>query len=617
MKTTLITFAVAASCLSAAADAPVKNFGNVGSSGDLASDAAWGGTLPLTTDTIQLNQNYGMDLTFSKSCTFEDLFIGASSITNTIVVSDPDVVVKFLGVQDVSPGIQSRGPTNTKTTFKGGLYDLNGKGYFCPSRYGYGYAGNVFVVDGAILTNVAGCAAAYSGNQCALVVANGSVVYANGAGSMMDSGNNSTMIGGYAEFSGGSKIVANSAITTIGRGLTNSTFLVTGEGTMLTSMVSTTSQMFHNNCSNNFVRIEDNAVVSVGGLSVGTQDTCAYNALVVRDAGRLQSRGSATFGFNAASHNLSFLILDDGVFTGGDAFSFAGVNNTLVVSNAAFRLASGKTFAHKGVRSAVRIQGERSEFAVSFTSLFADAKESSVEFSDNARWVYNYLYYVNGGYSNTLSVADGADVTITNFNGRSYGAASTYGNVVRVSDGGTLRTPSFAWSGWDNAIVISNGTLVCETGMTLGNSRTDIPAEAALTDTTNRVVFQGTSPRLTTSGNCYMRYGAIIRFEVPRGGYPNGSVLFNAANGCTSDLGAKMRLEVVGINDDFVRNLVDKMDVTLIKATTDGADLSNFANQVAAVNETIHPQARLYFSEDTRELHLAVKPKKGLRLIFR
>jgi len=114
-----------------------------------------------------------------------------------------------------------------------------------------------------------------------------------------------------------------------------------------------------------------------------------------------------------------------------------------------------------------------------------------------------------------------------------------------------------------------------------------------------------------------MRYGAIIRFEVPRGGYPNGSALFNAAKGCTSDSDVKMRLEVVGIDDDFVRNLDDKMDVTLIKVTDEAANLSNFANQVAAVNETIHPRARLYFLEDMRELHLAVKPTKGMMLIYR
>ena len=594
------------------ADAPVKNFPNTDGSGDMASATAWNDAFPASTDTIQLNKSYGMPLTFSKSCTFEDLFVGKEKTTNTIEITKADVVVKLLGVQDGTPGIQNRGSTDTLLRFKGGTYDLNNKGNFGPSRYGYGYHRDAFIVEDVVLTNVANVGATYSGNQSRLIVSN-STIYATSTGNMMDSNNGSNMIGGYTEFAAGTKVYSGSSLGLITRGITNSTFLATGEGTVLTALVNSATTVFAANCSNNLIRIEDHAAVSIANVYGCNGAGCGHNDIVISGFASLGVRGDIYWPMNATAHHNAIKVMEDGFYESSAMFRFQGQDMSVIVSNGHFKSASA--FSYDGVRNTVRILGPKATFDIPNSYIFSGAKQSAYEFGAGATWSMPVIYMANGGCSNAFVVTGGAKVAISKFLGRSYGATSSYGNTVRVSDGGTLEcSTSYGWDGWDNTTIISNGTLSCGQ-LNIGDIRDDVATEASLTDTCNRVVFQGTSPKIVSTGANYMRRGAIVRFEVPRGGYPEGAALWECS-AWYCDYGAAARFELAGVDEELVRSLEKPMDVALIKTTGGNVDYY-LGDQVRAVAKTLHPRAKLYITEDKKELHLSVKPYTGFTVIVK
>ena len=77
-----------------------------------------------------------------------------------------------------------------------------------------------------------------------------------------------------------------------------------------------------------------------------------------------------------------------------------------------------------------------------------------------------------------------------------------------------------------------------------------------------------------------------------------------------------MKLEIAGLDDDFVASLDETLDVTLIK--TESSSLKYYLeDQVKALAPTLHPRAKLYFDCDNTELHLKVKAKLGLTIILK
>lgn len=602
--------------------AAVVDFPNADSSGDLSSAAAWGDTLPAATDTIQLNRSYGQTLTFGQSCTFDSILFTGDRTANTIEIVSPDVKVTLLGATTAGPGIRSTGASAASLTLKGGTYDLSGTGILRPGPTSDSKGNSQIVLDGAVVTNAAEIAAEYDGNNGKLLLTNGSRVYAARADHIMSC--SGFWRKGTVEVSGGSRLALSGSFAPFNTYTDGGTFLVTGEGSLVTNSASST--FFKDHVKNSTLRIADGGELT---LPIPNFYCGEGGNRVIVDGGafRMSGASSSTLYLPYSGSGLSLQVLAGGTFSAPCAVTFgqSSSENSIVISNAMF---SAGNFLFKGSKNSLRILGKNSQAPISFSNGFfgGGAYQSLLEYGDGITTSVGSPYFgVSGCYGNTLSVVDGATVAFGELHLYSAHANTLYDYTVRVANGATVTAASgFVVTGHDNRTIVSNATLNVTGTFKIGEAYQYVAAEDPVMDSGCSLVFQGTNPCVRVSGASTIMRGGVIRFEVSPEGYADGSVLWSTYQ-LSNGKGDVMKLELSGVDENFVRNLDHKFDVILIKQTgVLSVDLqSALSGQVAAISETLPKGVRLYFVPDksypqySYQLHLSAKPQKGMMLLVR
>ena len=612
--------------------AATNDFPNADGSFDLSSAAAWGETLPAETDTIRFNKSYGQTLTISKDVTFDSIFFTKANSSNTVEVVDPNVTVTLKSELNTNPGIRPHGSESAQLVLKGGTYDLCGKGgiYGSSPADSSGSTSDRYcklTLDGVTVTNAADIAAAsarnVSGNK--LTLANGTCVYAKKADKFINATYYKT--GASAVVSGGSKlIITDGAFNPFINYITGASLLVTGAGSIISNASTKSDALFYNNPQNCTIRVEDHGEINFRPGSVCYAGG-ANNQFIVSGGGILRFLNGVSFAYSGGA-TTKLKVLEDGLFEVKGTLTLQKYENEIVVSNGTFK----GTLSFGGDRNTVRVLGPKAK-GPDFSTMFnGGAIRSLLEFGDGA--VYTTTGYIYGGggdaCSNTVAVVDGATMTVGHFPGISYTAGhSLFGNTFRIANGGSFISNGtgggygqFCMTGWDNQVIVSNGTLSAVNGIVIGGANLDKGSDEEkkdLANTGNKLILQGTCPRVTSPTTSQIMRGGVLRFEVPAGGYPADTLplveVFSLQNG----KGDQMKLEVAGVDEDFVKNLENRFDVTLVKQTKRpyAATLQILAAQVEAINATLPDRARLYLTPDNYELHLSAKPPRGAVLIVR
>lgn len=609
--------------------ADVVTFPAEGGVYDLSSAAAWGGTLPATTDTIQLNQTYGKVLTFSGSCTFDTLLFKGNSTANTIEIADPEVVVRLSGTENAEPGIRTvTKTTSAALTLRGGTYDLNGKGVLTASAATVNNESNSgcsLTLDGVTVSNAASIAVANarSPGSCKMVLTNGTHVLAAAADKFMrGSGSWGSATGIVA---GGSKLtITGGSFNPFQNYVQDALLLVTGEGSVISNASAYADHLFYNSPKRCVIRVEKG-----GELNARSVQVCyaggVSNVIEVASGGLVRFHdGDVLMPYSKTCAGTALKVLEDGSFLSTGTLTLQQADNLILVSNGTF----DAELQISGTRNAVRVLGPKAKYRPHLSRIFsANSKNCLLEFGDGATWSVSYPYLsATGAASNTLSIVRNATVNFGAFNGISYNDNSVSGYAIRVADGGNLvcKAPEghsnwkdYRMTGYDNVTVVSNGTLDIEGDLLFGDSNT--ATEKDMADTRNSLVFQGRMPLATVGGDAALSRGTRIRFEVPKDGYPDKAVLWTAARLYRS-AGDPIRLEVTGLDADYVQGLESPFDVTLIKTTGSSASYTvatALGAQIEALAQTMPARVRLYISKDGKELHLSAKPVRGTVLVVR
>lgn len=615
--------------------AATNDFPNADSSFDLSSAAAWGGTLPSSTDTIRLNKSYGQTLTISKDVTFDSLFFTKANSSNTVEVVDPNVTVTLKSELNTNPGIRPHGSESANLVLKGGTYDLCGKGGIYGSSPADSSGGTSdryckLTLDGVTVTNAADIAAAsarnVSGNK--LTFTNGTRVWTKTANYFMSPTYYTTAAS--AVVSGGSQlIITDGSFIPFRNYLSGASLLVTGAGSIISNATQSSTALdylFYQSPKGCTIRVEDHGEIDFRPVYIGYSGG-ANNQFIVSGGGILRFLNGVSFAYsNGATTKLK--VLEDGLFEVKGTLTLQKYENEIVVSNGTFK----GTLHFGGDRNTVRVLGPKAKGPDVSTMFNGGAARSLLEFGDGA--VYSSTGFVYGGggdaCSNTVAVIDGATMTVGNFPGISYTTGhSLFGNTFRIANGGSFSVTGtsegsgrFCVTGWDNQVIVSNGTLSAVNGVVIGEANLDQGSDKEkgnLANTGNKLILQGTCPRVTSPTTSFIMRGGVLRFEVPAGGYPADTLplveVFSLQNG----KGDPMKLEVAGVDEDFVKNLENRFDVTLVKQTKRpyAATLQILAAQVEAINATLPDRARLYLTPDNYELHLSAKPPRGAVLIVR
>lgn len=128
-------------------------FPDADGSGDLASVAAWGGTLPGTTEAVSVTGAVSTTVHASDSVTFGQLENKLTSGYNRILTFDqtahPDAVLSFGGFRN---GLVK--DLKLHTHFKGGIWDFGNKHFASGGSDSYGNERTITVSDGATLSNI-------------------------------------------------------------------------------------------------------------------------------------------------------------------------------------------------------------------------------------------------------------------------------------------------------------------------------------------------------------------------------------------------------------------------------------------------------------------------------
>ena len=588
-------------------------FPNTDGSGDLASAAAWEGTLPSTTATVVPGtgtRTLSADMTIG--------YIQHNGNPTTIDMSaTPDRVFTF------SSSDYFLYPYNTsaKIEFKGGkVVASGGKADIATAATA---SNQMTLSDGAIVTNVGTIVTrvdASTKQGLALVLKEQSKLYATQlthkfnseeldysfTGDPTEPGVSIDIAdGSYARFSTGFNV---------GGGVT----LIRGAGTTVeVAATSATGSYVGGYYHNAALHVTDGATFTTPGGLQFSNASKVTNGWVVID-------NCATGLFNQVHQGSNWAAFgqDRHFVVGADAYvkisgdyghRLTGTNNWLVVSNGSY---NAKLLAVSGVGHRFEVRGPRAAFTKGNSYLFDSGFGHRMTISDGAKIAFPGVYVDNTACSNTLEVTGtGTELNVTGtFFLQPYQASRMgRGSAVRVTDGATLKVNgSMMLTGYDLALVVSNATVwgAC----TVANAYWGVANEINSTASSNCVLrFEGTTPKVKIDGSAYLRRGTCLQFSIPPTGYAAGHVPLEIKTIGTWH--NDVRFELEGL-DALLRTLPDSCDMTLIRMS-DGwlpADDNACWDQVRA---SLPKDITLTVTPDAKKLVLHAKIHKGLMLLLK
>ena len=212
--------------------------------------------------------------------------------------------------------------------------------------------------------------------------------------------------------------------------------------------------------------------------------------------------------------------------------------------------------------------------------------------------------------SNSLVRIEGGSVVLDN---KGYAIGRTdmtsdrdWNNTLWVGDGGSLSALRLRIYGYGNEVVVSNGTLEAsgEFNTIYGNTVAD--------GGRTRVTFAGSRPRFLAGGpSAKFQREAIIRFEIPRGGYETIPFVYvGGASVRTLTFSDDCTMEVDA--EGYARN----GGGTLTLMTSD-QPISISSAQLTAFQNAMPEGADLFLSEDGKALQIKVASKKSTIILIR
>ena len=562
MKTKImLTFAVLAATIAFAEQSVFSVFPKAG--GDLALQSEWGDVAkPTASDHVKIS-NGG---TYLLS---DDLSIASLTLTAKDVIFDFTDGNKKLTLNTMVQGwgnVQSlfqyahdlKHPT---VIFKGGVWHsasaANTFSFVPLGTFDNSHSHEVTLSDGCIITNVGTFYTSRRMGNTRTLVSDGSSLYGNSMVLYDVSGTNNVLeiaSGGSVNMSTG--FACDLLFGNAGQEKTASYFLndlvdVHGQGSVLNAYGS-------------------DAFVYVGQYAAGV-------GMRIRDGGALQATNLFVSANGGSSNN--WLEVIDGGRVSATAFRCVGHHNNILVSNSTFAVSSSYDFslgyAATSHDNVMRVMGPLTTFSVPIggkndvlaRNYFGYGNTFSLE--DGAQWLprksqfslcvmSNNTFRVTGSgtvFDNAKTSEDGTYYSTyvgLDANDGSNSKASlsnSWNNVVEILDGAEFRANRFFVHGFNNRLVISNATLV--TGSyegADGNSGFGVWVGRGASSGC-ALVLQGSTPKIratyaTHARPVLLQNGAVLRYEIPREGYPVGHVAIQMKELTSAGWSDKNRIEI-------------------------------------------------------------------------
>ena len=553
-----LTIAVALFCGIAAAD----TFPDADGSHDISSVTAWDGTIPLSAA-------FGApDVTYTAGA---DVQFGAVEVKEGNTVFDfsetPGRVVTITNKGNCAFWLSG---CNSSLELKGAKWYFPNNGIFSVGKPGdssYGTNSTVTLSGGCIVTNAGGFTIASYGNvDSKFVVKDGAFFHMVGDGGhvtyMSDKRSGASMeiidggrfyVDGYFWVDGGGS--ADPPINT------DVSMLVSGTG----SHYGSTAGLYLGSKGHNASRVTftDHASGDIGGVvSLGYNNPSGGHVFTVEDGATLNC-GSVAIGHNTTEHILPNRVdvLGGATLTVANTLYVGNANNSqrneLFVSNAT--VVCKKFLVGPGAQS----YGNRAVFFGPDTHLQLSSDDSFNLFGNTSSG--NEIIFDGVTWEHTTSK-----------NGIYFSLGANTGNLVRVTNGGTIRTDKTFHIGYSNdfsnrvevlnggklevtdgvvelkrhgqTLVVSNGTLICKTfniggyqNMGIGNRFMLMGENATFTETarsgTYPLIYSGMEGEILVSDGAVWSYDLAGVYTSIGNGVTNNTIRiargghFNVANG--------------------------------------------------------------------------------------
>ena len=551
--------AIAASVGSAAA----VNFPATGGNRNMADPAAWGGTMPTSTDDVVFS--VGGTFTASGDVSFRTVTAGGWQKRTVFDFTANNPKLTLTGGSSAYGLGFSMDNTQDNMYLKGGVWDFSGamlrNGHDAVFTRGI----DLFLQDGVIVTNVSTFYWAYNANPNSdwsdtCNIEGGSKVYITG--NLL---NETTSAYGSAKaelnISGGSHVTVGGDLFTdhISSGSSAAgcnKVTATGEGTLL-RLEGSRSYIGQNN-PGNIVTIGDHArFETAGGINIGMSAAAITNSLVITGGASANIGGSIYMGNANGTWGNRFVVQDGAHATntyltvgGSGGGSLISSKNELVVDNAELYLSGWAAIGNPG-------QNNR-----------ATLKSGGV-FSS---WQL-YVGHQGNSVSNIFEALEGSTTTVR--------------SKIFVGEAGS----------W-NKLVVSNATSFTAPDIEVGNSGGDH----------NSFEMQGDHPKVKLAGQFKLANSSTLHLQVPAEGYEKDYALIESGTFNLSDAASRLTVDM----DKYVEKCGGKI---IVAQTTGGVSLN--ATALAASNALLPERCSFYTSADGKTLYLKVPSRNGLIISFR
>jgi hypothetical protein len=198
--------------------------------------------------------------------------------------------------------------------------------------------------------------------------------------------------------------------------------------------------------------------------------------------------------------------------------------------------------------------------------------------------------------------------------GSSGGWEETRDNRIEVADGGILKTDSLFIGGFDNTLVVSNGTLVAGNSETsalwLGYSYNGTSSNVTLVVAGTNTVIRCEDPATEDGvGILSMQYKSVLRYEIPKAGYARDHVPV-VAKAATIESNCKLEVDC----EEWAANGGITGNKLVLFRSPSSKGISNLEKLVAACVDTLPPGVTLSIVNGDLVLR---RPGRGYRVLLR
>ena len=566
---------------------------------DISSPAAWGGTLPGTTDTVVFT---GLTHTVTANADAEfgtlwnRLIFGYSNkLTFDLRNKQPVPTLKFAGYR---AGRANSGDSNLYATFRGGIFDFKGGNFGQGTSY-YGDGRSYVFSDGAFVTNINNMILGFTSQERLRVeLSGGSKVFVGGVFRFTT---NKTKIGNdnWIKVTGGSLFqvagvfawedTVSAALSTWEKSMKNQPdgamfykdlVEVSGEGSEIVLLKPAAANSYHytgGHWGGSKLVVTSNATMRVKENAILWSHFTRNNLTQVSEGGRLEFSNNCYGGWggmDGGDRSNRVEVLSGGTLSVGGTFhlGYSGgtqgnPGNTFLVSNGTFRCAgfvpgccestANSSVAESASNQLVVIQGPDAVFDVTggnFSMFRAPFCEFRVELGAtfNPAPAASFGRYISGRHDCTVRASRGG---IFQFDG--------FSTAMELSEA----TDEF--KAWNNRIIAESGGIVTGRQLVVQGRACSLrvdDATVALTNSANALVVgiargngglgtncvlevAGANPKVRLGGNLSVNKDSEILFELPAAGYAVDAKPIVAEGNVTLD--GTSRVSFVGAEEMF------------------------------------------------------------------